>query len=166
MKYKMDPVKGQKFEWGRTINPFNCDCKVCTFMNCPKHNYAVKMKQHKYTVKEFVEENREAIKAAGSVSEYLCDNDGLTDFMDSCVGNFPKGTYWNPTGYSIELVTMNRSKYGPDFNTRAEIEFGSLWCEENEYKIRYYSGCTDTQEQFVERLQKKFMELKMAYEAE
>lgn len=43
MPFKMVPVKNQKFEIGRTINPFNCDCKKCDFMNCPKNNYAVKM---------------------------------------------------------------------------------------------------------------------------
>ena len=41
MKLKFVPVKNQKFEWGRTINPFKCDCEECTFMNCPKSNYAV-----------------------------------------------------------------------------------------------------------------------------
>ena len=43
MSFKMVPIKNQKFEIGRTINPFNCDCKKCDFMNCPKNNYAVKM---------------------------------------------------------------------------------------------------------------------------
>ena len=160
MKYKMDPVKGQKFEWGRTINPFNCDCEKCDFMNCPKHNYAVKMKQHKYTIKEFVDDSKNAIKEKGGLWAYLKDDEGLMDFMDACIGNFPKGTYWNPTGYSIELVSMNRSKYGPDFDTRAEISF------DGDFPYHFYWGCTDTQEKFIKRLQKKFLELKTAYEAE
>ena len=43
MAFQMIPVKNQKFEIGRTINLSKCDCKECTYMNCPKHNYAVRM---------------------------------------------------------------------------------------------------------------------------
>lgn len=160
MKYKTEPIKGQKFEWGRTINPFNCDCKVCTFMNCPKHNYAVKMKQHKYTIKEFVTDSKNAIKEKGGLWAYLKDGEGLMEFMDACIGGFPKGTYWQPTGYSVELVSMNRSKYGPDFDTRAEISF------DGDFPYYFYSGCTDAQEKFTKRLQKKFLELKEVYNRE
>lgn len=39
MELKFDVIKGQKFEIGRTINPFLCDCKECDFLNCPKKNY-------------------------------------------------------------------------------------------------------------------------------
>ena len=65
MKLKLDIVKKQRFEIGRTINPLLCDCEKCDFLHCPKDNYAVKMKPHKYTVKEFYEEwHDEIIKRA------------------------------------------------------------------------------------------------------
>lgn len=47
------PVKNQKFDIGRTINPFKCDCKQCDFLHCPKNNYAVKMKRKSFTVSDF-----------------------------------------------------------------------------------------------------------------
>ena len=53
MKVEYEPIKNQKFDIGRTINPFKCDCAECTFMNCPKKNYAVKMKIKKHSVDEF-----------------------------------------------------------------------------------------------------------------
>ena len=159
MKTKWEPIKNQKFDIGRTINFAKCDCEKCDYMHCPKNNYCVQMKQGKYSVNEFVADSKDAIKAKGGVHAYLRDDEGLMDFMDACIGNFPKGTYWNPTGYSIELVVMNRSKYGPDFNERADIEFDSA----NTFPIRYYSGGTDAQENFAKRLQRKFVELAKLY---
>ena len=53
--YKADVIKNQKFDIGRTINPFKCDCEKCDFLHCPKNNYAVKTKPHKYKVSEFCE---------------------------------------------------------------------------------------------------------------
>lgn len=156
MQYKTIPVRGQKFDIGRTINPCKCDCERCDFMHCPKNNYCVITKQYKYTTQEFIDGTKEEIKTKGGLHAYLLDMEGLADFMDACVGDFPKGTYWNPTGYSLELVVMNRSKYGPDFIERAEIELDSA----NTFPIRYYQGCTDTQEKFAKKLQKKFLELK------
>ena len=50
MSFEFVPVKGQKFDFGRTINPIKCDCTICTFMNCPKNNYAVKMKKKVWKV--------------------------------------------------------------------------------------------------------------------
>ena len=41
MKLAFEPVKNQKFDIGRTINFTKCDCEVCNFMRCPKHNYAL-----------------------------------------------------------------------------------------------------------------------------
>ena len=43
MKLAFEPVKNQKFDIGRTINFAKCDCEVCDFMHCPKHNYALQM---------------------------------------------------------------------------------------------------------------------------
>lgn len=158
MKFKLAPIKNQKFDIGRTINFTKCDCEKCDFIHCPKNNYAVRMKQVKYSVEDFVKETRDDIKKAGSVYKYLNSFDGLSDFMDSCVGGFPKGTYWNQSGYSLELVTRNRGKYGPDFETRAEIYLDST------FSVYYYTGCTNTQEKFAQRLQKKFKKLVELFE--
>ena len=70
MKFKMIPVKNQKFEIGRTINFTKCDCKECNFMSCPKNNYCLKMTQKKYTVKEFFSENKEDMLKYSSL--YKC----------------------------------------------------------------------------------------------
>lgn len=119
-----------------------------------------RVQQHRYTIEEFVVENKDAIKESGGIHAFLCTEDGIMDFIDNCVGKFPKGTYWQPTSYSIELVSRNRSKYDPDFDERVDIEFDSTCC----FPIRYYSGCTETQEKFAKRLQRKFLRLKKVYD--
>lgn len=96
MEIKFDKIKGQKFEIGRTINFALCDCKKCDFMNCPKKNYAPKVKQHTYTIKEFWEFYKKDIKERQS---FYLTTDEVTDLLNQCM-NFPKGTYWN-LDYSI-----------------------------------------------------------------
>ena len=49
------PVPNQKFDIGRTINPFICDCEQCDFLHCPKNNYAVRMKLKSFLASEFFE---------------------------------------------------------------------------------------------------------------
>ena len=105
MKLEFEPVKNQRFEIGRTINPASCDCEKCDFMNCPKHNYAVKMKRKRHTVDEYIKYYSDDLKKFGFMTEEL-----LTEFMD--LFSFPKGTYWQPN-YDrtlIELVCFNRKQ--------------------------------------------------------
>ena len=109
--YKADVIKNQKFDIGRTINPFKCDCEKCDFLHCPKDNYAVKTKPHKYKVSEFCEMwHDELIK-----NDYFkATDDMLIDLIGDCI-SFPKGTYW-AIGYNIwnkdiegvEIFKMNR----------------------------------------------------------
>lgn len=153
MEFKMEPVKNQKFDIGRTINWTKCDCQKCDFLHCPKNNYALKMQQHKYTIKEFFEANKEDIIKAGALQNYFT-LDTISDFMDACIGKFPKGTYWDFSYDTLEFVSQNRSKYGPDFLPRCEIQ-----TKTHNFKIVYYQGCTSTQEKFAIRVQKKIEEL-------
>lgn len=160
MRYELVPIKNQKFDIGRVINLTECDCQRCDFMNCPKHNYAVRMKQKRYSIKEFFDENKEAIKTQGGVLPYLSTCEGMLDFMSCCTGKFPIGTYWD-TGIDdvLYLVTRNRSNHGPDFCRRVAISM------EATFPITYYIGCTYTQEKFAERLRTKFLKLYQLYEA-
>lgn len=153
MKTKWEPIKNQKFDIGRTINFAKCDCEKCDYMHCPKNNYCVQMKQSKYTIEEFVAEMKDEIKKKGSIYNYLSDWEGMTEFMDACIGGFPKGTYWNNSYGDLELVTQNRGKYGPDFDTRVEIAMS------RGFYVNCWRGCTETQEKFALRLQKKFQKL-------
>lgn len=133
MNLEFVPVQGQKFDIGRTINPFKCDCMVCTFMNCPKKNYAVKMTRKKYTVNDFWNEHKNEILELNHPKrwEYGFHNkfnlrmtfDMLSDFFDFLYFTFPKGLYWshdNPESYDdgdigskvykeIGLVKFSRS---------------------------------------------------------
>ena len=104
MKLEFEPIKKQRFDIGRTINPFLCDCETCDFMNCPKHNYALKMKRKRHTVEEYINYYVDDLKKWGFLTEDL-----LEEFMD--LFSFPKGTYWrkNYSGTAIELVTFNRN---------------------------------------------------------
>lgn len=103
MKLEFVPVKNQRFNIGRTINPFICDCKTCDFMNCPKHNYAVKMKRKRFTVEEYINYYADDLKKWGFLTNEL-----LNEFMD--LFSFPKGTFWDISYYgTIKLVTFNRN---------------------------------------------------------
>lgn len=152
MKFEQVPVKNQKFDIGRTINFTKCDCEKCDFMHCPKNNYALKMQKKMYTVKEFWNENKDAIIKARALKEYF-NFDTVSDFIDACI-TFPKGTYWEFDSWDgIELVTQNRSKHGPDFLRRAVIGFF------DDFPIIYYVGATDTQEKLAEKIRKRLLEL-------
>lgn len=104
MNLEYIPVKGQKFEFGRTINPAKCDCQVCTFLSCPKKNYVVKMARKKYTVDVFWDEWKDEILKLNKPSrwQYSFHNkydlrltfDMISDFFDTLLFTFPKGLYW------------------------------------------------------------------------
>jgi hypothetical protein len=155
MKLKFIPAKNQKFDIGRTINFTKCDCEKCDFMHCPKHNYALKMVRKKYTVKDFFEENKEEIMKGRKLQDYF-NFDTVGDFIDACV-SFPKGTYWNLCGDDIELSKINRSKYGSDFLTLAQV---NLDCD---VSIAYFTGCTNVQEKLAEKIQRKLSELQRLF---
>lgn len=100
------PVKNQKFDICRTINPLKCDCEKCDFMNCPKHNYAVKMVRKKYDVSVFWNEWKDKILELNKPQAWLHNfydsytfkmtYDMINDFFDFLCFSFPKGTYWSP----------------------------------------------------------------------
>lgn len=162
MKFEQVPVKNQKFDIGRTINFTKCNCEKCDFIHCPKNNYALKMQKKMYTVKEFWDENKDDIVSVGSLEEYF-NFDTISDFLDACI-KFPKGTYWEWVGYNntIELVVINRRKYGPDFLKRAEIKISSnkYSCERGtDFPIGYCWVCSDAQAKLAEKIQKYLREL-------
>ena len=105
MAFQMIPVKNQKFEVGRTINLSKCDCKECTYMNCPKQNYAVRMTKKIWKVTDFWEEFKKEILAINKPckweynfhSEYCLELNYklITEFVDMLF-RFPKGVYWSP----------------------------------------------------------------------
>lgn len=164
MKFKLEPAKNQKFELGRTINLAKCDCEKCDFMHCPKNNYALKMVQHKYTVEEFFNENKETLMQKKCLQEAL-DYDIICDFMDACVGGFPKGTYWRTDGCncvtSIYLCTQNRSKYGEDFIDKAKIRL-----DLPTFDVYCFSQCTDGQEKLAKKIQLLLLQLQDLFDAE
>lgn len=98
MELVFEKIKNQKFEIGRTINIAKCDCKKCDYMNCPKNNYAVKMRIKKHTVDEFFETYKEDIlrlnyhdKINGvllRLNYFL-----INELVGDCI-SFNKGVYW------------------------------------------------------------------------
>ena len=164
MKFQLIPAKNQKFDIGRTINFAKCDCKECDFMHCPKNNYAVKMVQKKYTIKEYFEENKTEIMKRGHISDYF-NYDTVADIFDSCISGFPKGTYWQPCGHehvvSVSLCTQNRSRYGEDFIDKAEVDL-----QYKPFVVSCFTGCTDAQEKLANKISKIFQELAALFEEE
>lgn len=134
MTLEFVPVKNQRFNIGRTINPYICDCKTCDFMNCPKHNYAVKMKRKRHTVEEYINCYAKDLKKWGFLTNGL-----LNEFMD--LFDFPKGTFWN-TNYDrtvIELVTFNRNGCEVVKGT-INVRTGEIW-EYDFSKAQYNLAC-------------------------
>lgn len=153
MEFKLVPAINQRFDIGRTINFTKCDCEKCDFMHCPKNNYALKIIRQKYSVQDFFAENKEAILQKRSLRAFF-GYETITDFIDSCIGGFPNGTYWDmKSDDAIELVSRNRSKHGADFLPRAKIYFYA------DFPITYYVGCTDGQEKCAEKIQKLLRQL-------
>lgn len=121
MKIEYVPVKNQKFEIGRTINPFKCDCKECTFMDCPKHNYAVKMTRKKYSIDDFWNEYKVEILKLNKPKkwqynfhgkyEFLLTDELLNEFFYILSFTFPKGTYWQNTSPNIFTTNTGVTSY-------------------------------------------------------
>lgn len=134
MELKFTPIKNQRFDIGRTINLAICDCKKCDFMNCPKNNYAPKMKRKRHTVGEFIKFYEEELSKYGYLTDELID-----EFMD--LFSFPKGTYWS-TDYDkthIKLVGFNR-KQDEVCKGTVDVRTGEIWeydFSESQYKLAY-----------------------------
>lgn len=119
MKLEFEPIKGQSFEIGRTINPFECNCISCDFMNCPKHNYAVKMKRKYPGISRYLDDNSTKIVGMNSPKRWMrsfrdkyplkMDCDLINDMFDYVDFKFPKGTYWDTDGDEIRLVKFGKS---------------------------------------------------------
>ena len=109
MELRFDVIKGQKFDIGRTINPIICDCAKCTYLTCPKKNYAPKTKRHIYTVEEFFTENSSYIKNDGYFDECM-EYELFDEILGDCF-NFPKGLYYSLDTdlYSVDFVALSRS---------------------------------------------------------
>lgn len=115
MEREFVTIKNQKFEIGRTINPFNCTCEECTFLNCPKKNYAVKMKIKTLSFDKFWECHGKTILSLNPILpiDYNFQNRfklklsyNLICEMMECI-TFPKGTFWAPGDITYESRFSN-----------------------------------------------------------
>lgn len=146
MKFEQIPVRGQKFEIGRTINPFECDCEKCDFLHCPKHNYAVKMTRKIPSFEEFWEYWKDEIIKLNSVSRLMFNfknqyklklNYGIINEMMNCI-KFPKGLYWaNSYDTRIDLIKISRN--GNEITLgNIYIDKGNIWDSDlstTQYKV-------------------------------
>ena len=166
------PVKNQKFEWGRTINPFKCDCEQCDFMNCPKKNYAVKMTRKKYSVADFWNEWKNKILELNKplIWQYSFHNtynfkltyEMINDFFDFLCFSFPKGTYWSPScpeSYDGEIETRVYQRISlVQFSRRGEeLEIGNI--EIANHKIHEYDF-SERQYKLAEKIRDAIAQLK------
>lgn len=158
MELKFDVVKGQKFEIGRTINPAKCDCVKCDFLHCPKNNYAVKMKPHKYNVSDFWESWKDRILLQGRNFEFTYEL--FTELIGECI-SFPKGTYWgfgNVTKMSESIEDRIYDGITIVVFTRRgeEIERGRV----NQQGDIYDFGLTDPQYALANRISKAIKQVR------
>ena len=164
------PVKNQKFDIGRTINPFNCDCKQCDFLHCPKNNYAVKMKRKSFTISDFFNNNREKILALNNPQEVgtiksctLELNYALiAELFDTMNFAFPKGTYWATDDYKWLADDVNETIY----KEITIVKFSRKGKEITLGKVNIGDGkvfdidLSQTQEKLANKISKALRELK------
>lgn len=160
MEYKADVIKNQKFDIGRTINPFICDCEKCDYLNCPKGNYAVKTKPHKYKTKDFCEVwHDKLVELARNHPYFDLTQEMFTDLIGDCI-SFPKGTYWgfgavkkSAEKYedTIYFTVTIESIVRGNVRTRAEInQFGDI----------IDKGMNETQWKLAERISKAIQDVR------
>jgi len=116
MPLKWVPIKGQKFDLGRTINPMKCEnCGNCDYLNC--NNYAVQMKRGKYTLTEWLDFYKDELKKSSA----LWNRDIVCALFDDLIGKFPKNLYWDYDDkywHKIRFIEMTRNGH--------EHEVGSI----------------------------------------
>ena len=131
MEFELVPVRGQKFDVGRTINPFVCDCFPCTFLNCPKKNYAVQMRRKIPSFEEFWESWKEAIIAINPITQidynfprmhHLHLTYSLINEMMECI-SFPKGTYWAHGDLAYAFMLKDYPIEQQEYNTIRLVRF-------------------------------------------
>ena len=165
MKLEYEPVKGQPFDIGRTINFTKCNCEKCDFMNCT--NYAKKMKLKKFKkTEEFIQSWKEQNPeyADKVYSDDKAFEELITDFLDRMI-SFPKGLFWKPNHswtkrdelIGIDLVRMSKTKYERDqegdFVSLADITFRENYNGTQYYTIHgCYSYCTDRAEKLANKI--------------
>lgn len=163
MEYKAEVIKGQEFEWGRTINPARCDCEKCDFLHCPKHNYCVKTRPYKYSIDEFWQVYKNDILKQGKDFEFTYFY--WSELVGECF-NFPSGTFYAMSDKTktadnfddciydnINLVTMTR---------KGELIRGSV----NQYgKVTDYS-MTDAQYNLAHRIARAIKQIREYIEKE
>lgn len=165
MKLEYEPVKGQTFDIGRTINFTKCNCEKCDFMHCD--NYARKMKLKKFKkVGDFVQSWKE--QNPEYANKVFSDNKAfeefITDFLDRMI-SFPKGLFWKPNHswtkrdelIGIDLVRMSKTKYERDqegdFVSLADITFKQNYNRTEYYAdAGCYSYCTDSAEKVANKI--------------
>lgn len=164
------PVKNQKFDIGRTINPFKCDCKQCDFLHCPKNNYAVKMKRKSFTVSDFFNNNREEILAlnnpqeVGTIKSFTLELNYalIAELFDTMNFTFPEGTYWATDDYKWLADDVNETIY----KEITIVKFSRKGKEITLGKVNIGDGkvfdidLSQTQEKLANKISKALRELK------
>lgn len=111
MKAKWGPVRGQKFDIGRTINPQKCfECETCDYIHC--QNYGVKTARQKYTLQEFVDFHKADIELGWT-------EDLIGDLLENVAPKFPKGLWWgvNKSIFNDNVTIIkfvNFTRYGEE----------------------------------------------------
>lgn len=152
MPFIQEPIKNQRFEIGRIINPMGCfecghgsECeRKHLFLSC--NNYCTKMRPKKYKHPEefwriWKENNPKIVENVFGCIKDEIDNPLMELFTDvvDCGATFPKGVYWRPRSYyynGIEFVKMatrtERKFTGDDW-----VAYGDVYYEDGKIRIGY-----------------------------
>lgn len=176
MNTTYEPVPNQKFDIGRTINITKCDCKKCDFMHCPKNNYSVKQRLHRFTVQEFFDDNKDAILVLEKNKPRRCDlrfpkyfqlvltYELITEFMDYMQFKFPPGLYWTPASVEAHSISLpiearlyNEIQLVKFTRSGEEKPVGGVSIDSAEV----FSYClTESQRKFASKIAESLLELK------
>ena len=159
MPLKFDIVKNQKFELGRVIDITKLNFDEKDFMYKGKGNYAFKTKKHYYTLKEFYDFYKEAIKQEkGDISDSY---DLLSELFSSIKFSFPKGSFWGfnydlclGTKCNLEIQIITFKKNGKEL-VKGTIKLDDL-------KIVDYD-LTDKQRGVLDKVKNAILEIRKMY---
>lgn len=176
MNLVYEPVPNQKFDIGRTINFTKCNCSKCDFMHCPKNNYSVKQRLHRFTVKEFFDDYKDAILAVEGNKPNRCDlkfpehfdlnltYDLIVDFFEYMQFRFPQGLYWEPS--EVNAQTMDNPVGSRQYRVIELVRFNRKGQEQylGSVKIKdgdiFDSNLNTHQYNLAKRISKAIVELK------
>lgn len=144
MPVKFVPVKNQKFNIRKVINPIECSkCTTCNYMKCPNHNYMVRCYLYKYSPEEFFDFYKEDLlnlilyKPQLNLKVVAWTPEFLNSFIMECI-KFPKNRYFEVDVQAKNIYIYKKTKYREPYKImRIEYDTKRYFYSPNRYGEEY-----------------------------